>query len=172
MKNITKIKIKKILVFLLIAAVFLPCGCYSLRKKFVRKKKYTKELPVYVDFKEYSRAPSKESYVSYYLFVRGWIDELITTVDKGVSFKRQKRAAEEIIMNLEQMMSFYNQAGKDEVYPLYEKFLAVKQEMEKNPYPSEVRRISFLKNLEHLKRVFESTCNYTDAGKWIGGGGT
>jgi hypothetical protein len=158
---------RKYLILLLICVVFSSSGCYALRKKFIRKKKYKEDPTVYVDFKKYPDVPSDQAYIDYYLFVRGWIDELTQALKKRVSFKRQKRSIEEILMNIEQMMACYNQEGKDEIYPLYEDFLGVRDEVIKAPHMSELKTNSLIKRLEHFKRKFESDFNYTDAKKWI-----
>ena len=147
--------------------VFCDFGCYSLRKKFIRKKKTGKEAPVYVDFKEYPQTPSREAYINYYLFVRGWLDELTGALRKGVSFKRQKRAINEAIMNLEQIVSFYNSEGKDKIYPFYEELLEIKGEIEKGSTLSSFRKNSLIRKIENFKRRFEKNFNYTDAEQWM-----
>ncbi|MBU1121349.1 MAG: hypothetical protein ABIH71_08250 [Candidatus Omnitrophota bacterium] len=158
---------RKIFVLLVVVMCIGLCGCHSLRKKFIREKKYHKEAPVYVDFKEYSNELSPQAYSDYYLFVKGWIDELGSALRKGMSFKRQKRAINEIIMNMEQMMAFYNQEGKNTMFPLYEDFLAVREDIQRSPNMSGIQKGSFLRRLEHYKREFESGFNYKDAQVWI-----
>lgn len=158
---------RKISIAVLLIMCIVCCGCHSLRKKFIRKKKYHKEELVYVDFKEYDNSLSVEAYNDYYVFVRGWIDELIGSLNKGMSFKRQKRAIDEIIMNIEQMMAFYNQEGKDRIYPLYEDFLAAGEDVRRSPNMSDIQKSSLIRRLEHYKRRFESEFNYKDAQAWI-----
>jgi len=147
--------------------IFCDFGCYSLRKKFVRKKKENKETPVYVDFKEYPQQPSREAYINYYLFVRGWLDELTEALKKGLSAKRQKRAINEAVMNLEQIISFYNTEGKDEIYPFYEELVEIKDEVEKSSISSSFRKNSLIRKIENFKRRFEKNFNYTDAKQWM-----
>ncbi|UCD15973.1 MAG: hypothetical protein JSV34_02675 [Candidatus Omnitrophota bacterium] len=158
---------KRIFISLLLVMAIFCCGCHSLRKKFVRKKKYQKEAPVYVDFKEYSNELTPQAYRDYHLFVRGWIDELMQALRRGMSFKRQRRAIDEVIMNIEQMMAFYNQEGKDKIYPLYEDFLSVKEDVEKSPNMSDIKKSALIRRLAHFKRKFESEFNYGDAQDWI-----
>ena len=159
---------KKSLIIFLIAILSLTSGCHSLRKKFIRKKKYEKEIPVYVDFKDYPDKPSRESYINYYLFVRGWLDDLTGALKKGISYKRQRRAINEAIMNLEQIIAFYDSEGKDEVYPIYEKLQYFRDEITKSPNMSEIKRNLLIRKIEQLKRNFEKNFNYTDAEKWMG----
>jgi len=158
---------RKISVFLLICLLVLPCGCSSLRKKFTRKKKHEKELPVYIDFKDYPSGPSREDYINYYLFVRGWLDDLEDTLYKGISYKRAKRAVNEAIMNFQQIISFFNTEGKDQVYPLYEELQDIKEQVESVPNMSETKRNSIARKVESLKRRFEQSCSYSDAEKWM-----
>lgn len=158
---------RKILTLFMVALLFSNSGCYNIRKKFVRKKKYQKESPVYVDFKDYPTKPSPEAYIDYYLFVRGWLDELIEALEKGISYKREKMAINEAIMNLEQIMSFYNLEGKNKIYPLYDELLTIREELEQSPNMSEMKRSSLIHKIQYFKRRFEKDFNYTDAEKWM-----
>ena len=158
---------KKLTILLLISVILFNSGCHSMRKKFIRKKKVQEELPVYVDFKEYPEKPSREAYLDYYLFVDGWLDELIGALKKGVSYKREKRAIDEAIMNLEQIISFYNDQGREEAYDLYSELLGIRKDMEKNRNLSDLRRNYLVRKIEGLKRRFEKNFNYTDAERWM-----
>jgi len=157
---------RKSLIFLLIV-VFTFSGCHSFRQKFIRKKKTEEVAPVYVSFKDYPDRPSRDAYIDYYLFVRGWVDELLGALNKGISFKRQKRAINEAIMNLEQIVSFYNHEGKELIYPLYEELLYFRKEIEKSPNMSITRRNGLIRKIEAWKRRFEKGFNYSDAEKWL-----
>ncbi|MCQ9205579.1 MAG: hypothetical protein NG737_04630 [Omnitrophica bacterium] len=160
--------VRKILVFSLILATLSTfCGCSSLRKKFIRKKKQQKEIPVYVDFKDYPAKPSRKAYIDYYLFVRGWLDDLTETLERGISYKRQRRAINEAIMNLEQMISFYNTEGKDKIYPLYEELVRIRQDIKNSPNMSQIRKNSLIRRIKNFKRRFEKNFNYTDAQEWM-----
>ena len=158
---------KKTIILALSIMIFCNFGCYGLRKKFVRKKKSEKEAPVYVDFKEYDQVPSREAYINYYLFIRGWLDELTGALEKDLSFKRQKRAVNEAVLNLEQIISFYNREGKDQVYPFYEELLGIKGEVEKSNVVSSFRKNSLIRKIENFKRRFEKDFNYSDAQQWM-----
>ena len=152
---------------LLVCLILLNSGCHALRKKFIRKKRLQKETPVYVDFKDYPQKPSRDAYIDYYLFVRGWLDDLVKAVDKGTSQKRKKRSINEAIMNLEQIISFFNLQGKEKVYPFYEDLLAIREEIERNPHMSEIKINFLVRKIEHFKRRFEKDFNYTEAEKWM-----
>ncbi|MDD5194364.1 MAG: hypothetical protein PHQ96_01650 [Candidatus Omnitrophica bacterium] len=158
---------RKITIFFLILTIFSVSGCTTLRKKFVRKKKHQVETPVYVDFKTYPTKPSKEAYNDYYLFVEGWLEELRETLKDGMSFKRAKRGINEAVMNLEQMIAFFNQEGKEKVYPIYEELVAIKKEIQLNPNPSDIKRNSLIAKIERFKRRFEAEFKYSDAEKWM-----
>lgn len=159
---------RKLLIFFLVLMFSLTSGCHNLRKKFIRKKKHKKEIPVYVDFKDYPAKPSRGAYINYYLFVRGWLDDLTEALKKGISYKRQRRAINEAIMNLEQIIVFYDAEGKDAVYPIYEELRGFREAIAKNPNMSEIKRSSLIRKIEQLKRKFERDFNYTDAEKWMG----
>jgi hypothetical protein len=150
-----------------VGIIFSTSGCYNLRKKFVRKKKYQKEEPVYINFKDYPQKPTREAYIDYFLFVKGWLDELQESLDRGYSIKREKRAINNAIMNLEQIMSFYNDQGKEKAYPLYRDLVAVKNTIEKNPNKNKIERDYLNQRIDHFRRKFEAEFNYTEAGKWM-----
>jgi predicted RND superfamily exporter protein len=158
---------KKFIFYPLIISLIFVCGCYSLRKKFIRKKKIKKEIPVYVDFKEYSKKPSREVYVEYYLFVRGWLDEAIEGLRRGGNFKRAKKSFDEAVMNLEQIISFYNREGKEKIFPLYEELLEIKEEIYKSPNMSQNQKNLIILKLERIKRTLEKNFNYSQAKKWM-----
>ncbi|MCK4912512.1 MAG: hypothetical protein KAS05_02175 [Candidatus Omnitrophica bacterium] len=160
--------IRRLLVFSLVMMIGATSGCHSLRKKFTRKKRKQKEVAVYVDFKDYPEKPSREAYINYYLFVRGWLDDLVEALKKGVSYKRQRRAINEALMNLEQIIAFYGPKGKDAVYPIYEELNNLREDMVRSPNMSESKRNSVIRKIERLKRKFEKDFNYSDAEeKWM-----
>ncbi|MDD5583524.1 MAG: hypothetical protein PHV55_00510 [Candidatus Omnitrophica bacterium] len=158
---------KKITILILLLTVFSTSGCHALRKKFTRKPKHQEETPVYVDFKSYPTKPSKEAYNDYYVFVEGWLQELEETLKAGQSFKRAKRGINETIMNLEQMISFFSQNGKEKVYPIYQDLLVIRKEIETNPHPSDIKRNSLVSKLQHFKRKFEAEFKYSNAQQWM-----
>jgi predicted RND superfamily exporter protein len=160
-------KMRKPIIFIIIAVLLCTSGCYSLRKKFVRKKKYQKEEPVYVNFKDYPQKPSRGAYLDYYLFVKGWLDELAESLNKGYSVKREKRAIRQAVMNLEQMIGFFNEEGQGKIYPFYQDLLKVKEDIEKNPNMSAVERNSLVQKIEHFRRRFEADFKYSNAEKWM-----
>jgi hypothetical protein len=158
---------RKYLTLIIIAALFLTSGCYSLRKKFIRKKKYQKEEPVYVNFKDYPTKPSREAYLDYYLFVKGWLSELSESLSKGYSLKREKRAIKEAMMNMEQIISFFNKEGQGKIYPLYEDLAKIKGAIDANPNMSSVERNTLVQKIEHFRRRFEADFKYSNAQKWM-----
>ena len=158
---------RKLLVFFLIVMVSLSSGCYNIRKKFIRKKKQGKEIPVYVNFKDYPSKSSRREYINYYLFVRGWLEELIDALKKGISHKRQRRAIDEAIMNLEQIVTFYDVEGQEKIYPFYEELGGFRKAIQNSPNMSDAKRNSLTRKIERFKRRFEKDFNYRDAEKWM-----
>ena len=158
---------KKALIFLLIMMVSLSSGCLALRKKFIRKRDY-KEEPAYVSFKEYPTKPSREVYVDYYLYIRGWLEELEDALERGLGYTRQRRAINEAVMNFEQIMVFFRTPeAKEKITPLHEDLLKIKAEVEGGASMSSLKRTALLRDIDKFKRGFEKDFNYTDAEKWM-----
>ncbi|MFA5271241.1 MAG: hypothetical protein WC412_02740 [Candidatus Omnitrophota bacterium] len=163
---------KKLFILLLIGIIFSTSGCYTIRKKFIRKKTAQQEEPVYVNFKDYPNKPSREAYVDYFIFVKGWLDDLseslqIERLNRGYSNKRERRAINEAVMNLEQIIAFFNQEGKEKIYPLYKDLVKIRDKMEKDPGMSAIERSRILQKIEHFRREFEGEFNYRQAEKWM-----
>ncbi|MDD3296223.1 MAG: hypothetical protein PHU64_02565 [Candidatus Omnitrophica bacterium] len=163
---------RKVIILIIAGVVFFTSGCQNIRKKFIRKKKAKADAPVYVDFKDYPERPSRDAYIDYSLFVRGWLDEFSQALgDSAISgsgnYKRARRAINEAVMNLEQIISFYTPQGKDKIYPLYEQALSIKKEVNNNPNMSNLIKNSFRRKAEGIRRRFEKEFNYTDAEKWL-----
>ncbi len=116
------------LIIFLGVIIVLSGGCRTLREKFVRQPSQ-KEVPVYVDFKDYGETPTRQVYLDYHLYARGWLDELVKALNRGVSHKRQRYAIAEALMNIEQIISFFNQEGKDKIAPLYQELQEVQAEI-------------------------------------------
>lgn len=157
---------KKAIYVLLIIIIFFSSGCANLRKKFVRKKKYEKPTPVYVDYKEYPETPNKEAYISYYLFLRGWLEEFSIGLEKSM-IKKQKRSINEAVMNLEQMMLCYNQEGKDKVQDLYQELLAMRNEVERDGSLSDIKKNQMIDKAKKILLNLEKTCKYSRAKQWM-----
>lgn len=157
---------KKTFIFIFIF-VFFTSGCYTLRKKFVRKKTYQKEPPVYVDFKDYNQEASPDTYVDSYLYLRGWLDELSETLRNEQNFKREKRAINETIKNFNQIVSFYNTQGKEAVTYLGQNLTDIKDEIEKNPYRDTIIKNNIVRKIDDFRRKFETDCKYSNAKQWM-----
>ncbi len=142
-------------------------GCHALRKKFVRKNKKETPPPLYLELREYPKAPTKEMYHEYYLFVRGWLEELKRAIEENQSPKRQKKSIDEAIKNLEQVMYYYNERGKEKIAPLHQRFLQLREEIY-DPYFTATGNFNYvLREIDRLKREFEKNYSYEDASKWI-----
>ena len=70
-------------------------------------------------------------------------------------------------MNVEQIISFFNTEGKEEIYPLYEELLSIRSQVEKSPNMSEIRRNSLARKIEQIKRRFDKGFNYSDVEQWM-----
>jgi len=159
---------RKLLSLILVLLMILDfSGCQALRKKFVRKRRKEKPPPLYLELKDYPQVPTKDMYDQYHLYVRGWLDELMHTIEEESNAKRQKKSIDEAVMNFEQIMYFYNEEGKKAAEPLYKELVSLREEIH-NPYfalsgnfSSTTRKIS------RLKRDFEKNFSYEDALEWM-----
>lgn len=157
---------RRILVIFLLLLLGLNSGCRSLRKKFIRKEK-KEEVPVYVTPKEYPDKPTRDVYIDYYLYTKGWLEESVKALRKGISHKRQKHAIEEAIMNLEQIISFFNQEGKEKASSLHKKLKEIREEINRVPNLSRIKRDFLIRKIQNIKRDFDSNYTYTDVKEWI-----
>lgn len=158
---------KKILVIFLGLMVLGGGGCRTVREKFVREKSAEREAPVYVTFKEYSDKPTRQVYIDYYLYTRGWLGALVEALEKGVSHKRQRHAAGEALMNLEQIISFFNQEGKDAAAGIHQELKEIEAQIREIPNLSRIRRNSLIRKTQRLKREFRANYTYTKAKEWL-----
>ena len=156
-----------IVLFLAFTLSFQFLGCYALRKKFVRKRKKETPPPLYLELKEYPKVPTKEMYDEYYLFVRGWLDELIKTIQEATSSKRQKKCIDEALQNLEQIIYFYNEEGKKAIDPLHKELLSIREKVY-NPYFITSQNSSYyIRKISKIKREFEKNFSYEKASLWL-----
>lgn len=157
---------KKLVFILLVINIFTFSGCYTLRKKFIRKKKPKKEPIVYVDFKEYPDVPSKEVYQNYYIFAEGWLDELIKSLRYTGNQKKQKQAITEALTNIEQLLNFFNKEGESKLLPIYTELLKIKDRLFSVTL-SDMEENSLIKRIEYLKREFKREFSWKNASQWV-----
>ncbi len=158
--------LKNILLVFLGLAIVSSGGCRTLRDKFIREKT-EEEAPVYVAFREYPDKPTRQVYTDYYLYTRGWLGELTKALDKGISHKRQRYAAEQALMNLEQIISFFNQDGRDAIEPLQEALQAIQAEINRIPNLSQTRRNFLIRKVQRVTREFGSSYSYSKVEEWL-----
>ena len=99
---------KKVVVFICVLSL-MAGGCTPLRKKFTRKKKgddgqSAKFIPVLepVDYAEQANSPL-EKYKHHYLLWKLWDKDLLQTLDRGGSDKRQQYLLDQAVLHLEEM---------------------------------------------------------------------
>lgn len=90
--------LKIILIFALVSSV---CGCAELRRKFIRKKKPTKEEFSFYRPEQYNPKPPHERYQDSYVLWRNWQLDLERT--EGTSHLRDLNALHEILRHLTAM---------------------------------------------------------------------
>jgi len=159
---------RKLLSIILALLVILDfTGCHALRKKFVRKRRKDKPPPLYLELKDYPQAPTKDMYDQYCLYVRGWLDELMHTIEEKSNAKRQKKSIDEAVMNFEQIMYFYNEEGKKAAEPLHSKLLSLREEVHAPYFALSASSSSVIRRISRLKRDFEKNFSYEDALAWM-----
>ena len=156
---------KKIVLIFLILDMALLSGCYTLRKKFIRKKE-SKQPTVYVDFKQYQAPHAQEAYQDYYLFVQGWLDELIKALAYTENRKKQKQAITEALFNMEQLFYFFTQQGQEHLSPIYEELTAIKTKIYSTQLHEADKQYT-LKKIEFLKREFQREFKWENVSQWI-----
>ncbi|MFC1515050.1 hypothetical protein ACFL5X_04025 [Candidatus Omnitrophota bacterium] len=160
---------RKVISILIISVLMLNCaGCYALRRKFVRKRKKDTPPPLYLELKEYPHVPTQEMYHQYWLFVRGWLDELIQSINEKPNTKRQKKAIDEAVMNFEQIVYFYNEEGKDVIGPMHTEILAIREVVHDPYFTSSMNKTIIKKRIATVKRRFEMDFTYAKAQDWLG----
>jgi len=149
-----------ICLFLCLAISF--SGCYSLRKKFVRKRKKYTPPPLYLELKEYPATPTKEVYEEYFLYVKGWLSELIKCLEEKISRKREKKSIDQALFNLEQIMVFLNDKGKKKIEPIKQELVKLREKIY-NPYFSYTNVNYLIRKTEKVYRDFDSQFSYNKA---------
>jgi len=157
---------QKITFSLLIMMLFLSSGCLTLRKKFVRKKKSEKEPVSYVDFKEYPDVPSKKIYHNYYVFAQGWLEDLYHALTKTGNRKKQQQAVNEAIMNVEQMITYFNEEGKEKTSGLYQELLEMQKQVS-SPVLNQLEENHLAKKVERLKRRIIRELDWRVVSAWV-----
>jgi hypothetical protein len=153
--------------FLILVMVFDLGGCTALRRKFVRKRRKDLPPPLYLDLKEYPTTPTQDMYHQYWLFVRGWLEELSMSLEANSNAKRQRKAIDEAVINLEQIIYFYNEEGKQAIDPIYQELLAIRKDVH-SPYFNSAMNTSIVrKRIAKAKRNFERDFTYDKASIWF-----
>lgn len=138
-----------ILNLLCVVTVF-SSGCEPLRKKFTRKKKGEQKqevIPVLIPI-DYppSTHSAKERYQYHYALWRVWDKELMQTMDKKYSDKKQRYLLEQIIVQLNEMKKWITSEKQSPLEALIRDFQQIQDQMAE---PSPLRnRFSLKKKLE------------------------
>ncbi len=151
-------KIVNLLLIFVIASGF--SGCYSLRKKFTRKRAKETPPPLYLNLKEYPKVPTKDMYDEYYLFVRGWLSELIRDIENNISPKRQRKSIDEALKNLEQIVYFYNEEGKKKINPIYKELVKLREKVYDPYFITSGNDSSTVRDISRIRREFEKEFSF------------
>jgi len=143
-------------------------GCYGVRKKFIRKKKASEEPPVYVNLKEYSNVPVEQVYRDYHVFLRGWLDDLVLSLQDNGSWKRSKKAIDEALRNFSQMRFFFNDEGTQATNEMFDTLLAVKEYVYIPSHDtSDNDHARWIDKIKRLQRKVEKMLPYDNVKPWL-----
>ena len=106
-------------------------------------------------------------YHQYWLFVRGWLDELLMSIEDNKNAKRQKKAIDEALMNLEQIIYFYNEEGKKAIEPLHAEIISIREEVHDPYFTSSINHSIIKRRIAKAKRQFERDFTYDDSYAWL-----
>lgn len=156
-----------LLLVVILASVNLS-GCQTLRRKFIRKKDNVKEPELFLDLKDYPDAPTKDMFHQHYLYVKGWVDELVIQLETGSNHKRMRYSIDMAINSLDQIKSYLNSEGKGQLETLYLQFLELKKKVyDSYQVTSNGNRLA--KKANKLKRSFAKQFSYDDISHLLGG---
>ena len=156
-----KVNILSVLVIVTIAL----SGCYSLRKKFVRKNKSNTTPPVYVDFKDYPQDNPENLYDNYYLFVGAWMDEIVEGLNNGYNYKRQQHAFSEVVHNLDRINGIFTEEGKNKLKPIYDEMVSLNNKV--SPNLTDIDRNFILRRVEIIRLRFSRKFRHSKVSRWI-----
>ncbi len=158
---------KRIAVLIVTIAVFFcTSGCAGLRSKFVRKKRAEKKPVVYVDYKQYSDVPPRESYQEYYVFTQGWLSEALQSLRYSGNRKKIRQAFSEALINIEQMLFFLDQDGQDQLASLHARLQELQEEYIAFS-ANEMKKSSIINRLESFSREFQRKFSMNNAAQWM-----
>ena len=135
--NIQNIALHRNLVCGLCVLALLVSGCQPLRKKFTRKKKVEKEdsgklIPVLdpIDYpkKIYSAV---EEYSQHYSLWKVWDKDILQSIDRGESDKRQKYILGQVLGELDEMSVFLTDDRKAKFQEAIDKVRDIEKEYNK-----------------------------------------
>lgn len=158
---------KRVAVLIVIFAVLLSSsGCTGMRTKFVRKKRVEKKPVVYVDYKQYSDVPPKESYQEYYVFTQGWLSEALQALSYNGNRKKIRQAFSEALINIEQMFFFLDEEGQEELASLHGQLQELQEEYISFS-ANEMKKSSLSGRLESFSREFQRKFSMSNAAQWM-----
>ncbi len=146
----------RFITFLVLISLFFASGCGPLAKKFVRKRKRKKPQAVYVQPKDYPLANSQELYKDYYIYARGWMQELIVSLREKRSAKKIISCLQGIVENLSYLQEFFNEGAplKDLLFSYIDKFSQMLSKFRRHSVSTTLWD-KYLSESERIQREFE-----------------
>ena len=148
---------KKLFVYGLASLLLLSCGCASLRRKFIRKRKKPKQQEeMVIAPQDYSKQQLSVdiAYMNYYNYWKSWHTELLQFLHMGANAKKIRSCFEQIILNLERMKGLLNEKKASQLDTHITKVLLLQADFEHKV----VMRASF-ERLRHKADMLLSDIN-------------
>lgn len=131
------------------------CSCEAFVRKFTRKsdKAIKTEEPIFEPETYPDASANKDAlYKDYFLFWETWSEELLSFLDEGENFKKQKECAEEALDNLTKMQSLLS----DERGKALEVFVCDFKEIKEEIFKGGLSSVDFYSLKRKVQRIRSS----------------
>ena len=146
-----------------VSFVFLLAGCESFRKKFTRKRKKAEaDEPMVIVPRDYSAHPFPNDvlYKQYFVYWKSWNQELVSSLNDNLSYKKIIDCTEQALVNLKKMQTYLTEEKAKEIGVYVEKTEALKVKIEKAknlpPVQMTMLRYDAERILSSVNRQFDS----------------
>lgn len=153
-------RIKKNSVFILLALLFTTnlTGCRAVMDKFTRKK--DDQAPdMYLDLKYYQEVGGENFYKKFYMFAKGWLEEVQDELESGSNLKRIKVRLADAQGYIERMETYVNAEGRSLIAPVVKDLEVIAQKVNEPYLIGSSKQLRLAEQLEDTIRKFVKTCS-------------
>jgi len=148
--------------------IFIIClnttGCTNVKKKFIRKKKDEKPIPIITTEDYFSTLKIDELYKKHFLFWKYWQDELIFSLGKNIN--KQKRSYNDSLVELKTAASYLQEQKRQELQPYIDELKLIADDINK-PIYSQVVVHRLRKKLEKHRRLVDKKFSPPKVKSWL-----